>query len=222
MKLFKEILVELKSIFGGKTIDAILPPLIFIILNSVFNLLIGVVASIVIGIVLFLIRLKNNQAISYAIVGLLGIVISAGFALLASNASNFFLPDIISNGFILVLTIGSLIIDKPIAAYISHLTRGWSLAWFFRKDVKPAYREVSYLWLIFFLLRSIIQINLYLTNNVNALGIASFLTGLPATIIILTLSYIYGMWRLQNLKGPSVDEFNQNKKPPFQGQKKGF
>lgn len=222
MKLFKEILVELKSIFGGKTIDAILPPLIFIILNSVFNLLIGAVASIVIGIVLFLIRLKNKQAISYAIVGLLGIVISVGFALLASNASNFFLPDIISNGFILALTLGSLIIDKPIAAYVSHLTRGWSLAWFFRKDVKPAYREVSYLWLIFFLLRSIIQINLYLTNNVNALGIASFLTGLPATIFILTLSYIYGMWRLQNLKGPSVDEFNQNKQPPYQGQKKGF
>ena len=46
--------------------------------------------------------------------------------------------------------------------------------------------------------------------------------GTPATIAILVLSYIYGIWRLQKLGGPGVDEFIEGKSKPWRGQKKGF
>lgn len=222
MARLKEILEELKNVISGKTLDAVLPPLLFVLINTYFGLNPAIVISLVIALIVFGFRLIKKQDLSYAIFGLVGIIIAAIFAFIASSATNFFLPDIITNVFILVVSIISLLINKPIAVYLSHLTRGWSLKWFFRKDILPAYREVTYMWTIFFLIRAAAQVILFIQNDLNGLLLVSTILGLPATLLVLTLSYIYGMWRLKNLKGPGIDEFNQNKQPPFKGQTRGF
>jgi uncharacterized membrane protein len=222
MDRLKDLLSEIKLIFTGKTLDAIIPPLIFVIINGYLGLSIAIIVSLVIALVFFIYRVVSKQSFSYALFGLVGILLAGGFAFVANNATNFFLPDIITNGFILVLSIGSLIINKPIAAYLSHLTRGWTLAWFWRKDIIPAYREVTYMWTAFFLIRTIIQVVLFIGNDVNALLWTSTIMGLPATFLILTISYVYGIWRLKQLGGPGIDEFDANKKPPYRGQNRGF
>ena len=50
----------------------------------------------------------------------------------------------------------------------------------------------------------------------------NILLGWPFTILILILSYLYGLWHLQNLGGPGVQEYQNDKKPPWEGQKRGF
>ena len=222
MDRLKDLLSEIKLIFTGKTLDAIIPPLIFVVVNGYLGLSIAIIVSLVIALIFFIYRVVSKQSFSYALFGLVGILLAGGFAFVANNATNFFLPDIITNGFILVLSIGSLIINKPIAAYLSHLTRGWTLAWFWRKDIIPAYREVTYMWTAFFLIRTIIQVVLFIGNDVNALLWTSTIMGLPATFLILTISYVYGIWRLKQLGGPGIDEFDANKKPPYRGQNRGF
>jgi uncharacterized membrane protein len=222
MDRLKDLFSEIKLIFTGKTLDAIIPPLIFVVVNGYLGLSIAIIVSLVIALIFFIYRVVSKQSFSYALFGLVGILLAGGFAFVANNATNFFLPDIITNGFILVLSIGSLIINKPIAAYLSHLTRGWTLAWFWRKDIIPAYREVTYMWTAFFLIRTIIQVVLFIGNDVNALLWTSTIMGLPATFLILTISYVYGIWRLKQLGGPGIDEFDANKKPPYRGQNRGF
>jgi uncharacterized membrane protein len=222
MDRLKDLLSEIKLIFTGKTLDAIIPPLIFVIINGYLGLSIAIIVSLVIALIFFIYRVVSKQSFSYALFGLVGILLAGGFAFVANNATNFFLPDIITNGFILVLSIGSLIINKPIAAYLSHLTRGWTLNWFWREDILPAYREVTYMWTAFFLIRTIIQVVLFIGNDVNALLWTSTIMGLPATFLILTISYVYGIWRLKQLGGPGIDEFDANKKPPYRGQNRGF
>ena len=222
MDRLKDLFSEIKLIFTGKTLDAIIPPLIFVIINGYLGLSIAIIVSLVIALIFFIYRVVSKQSFSYALFGLVGILLAGGFAFVANNATNFFLPDIITNGFILVLSIGSLIINKPIAAYLSHLTRGWTLNWFWRKDILPAYREVTYMWTAFFLIRTIIQVVLFIGNDVNALLWTSTIMGLPATFLILTISYVYGIWRLKQLGGPGIDEFDANKKPPYRGQNRGF
>jgi uncharacterized membrane protein len=222
MDRLKDLLSEIKLIFSGKTLDAIVPPLVFVVVNGYLGLSIAIIVSLVIALIFFIYRVVSKQSFSYALFGLVGILLAGGFAFVANNATNFFLPDIITNGFILVLSIGSLIINKPIAAYLSHLTRGWTLAWFWRKDIIPAYREVTYMWTAFFLIRTIIQVVLFIGNDVNALLWTSTIMGLPATFLILTISYVYGIWRLKQLGGPGIDEFDANKKPPYRGQNRGF
>ena len=222
MDRLKDLFSEIKLIFTGKTLDAIIPPLIFVIINGYFGLSIAIIVSLVIALIFFIYRVVSKQSFSYALFGLVGILLAGGFAFVANNATNFFLPDIITNGFILLLSIGSLIINKPIAAYLSHLTRGWTLAWFWRKDIIPAYREVTYMWTAFFLIRTIIQVVLFIGNDVNALLWTSTIMGLPATFLILTISYVYGIWRLKQLGGPGIDEFDAKKQPPYRGQNRGF
>jgi intracellular septation protein A len=218
----KEILEELTSVLSGKTLDAILPPLIFVIINSIYGLTTAIIVALVTSATFGIYRLIRKQSGIYALGGSLGILLAGGFAYLANNASNYFLPGIVTNAFVLILTVFTLIIDKPFAAYASHLTRGWTLDWFWRKDIKPAYREVTYMWSLFFLIRTIIQVTLFLSDNVDALVWANTIMGLPVTVAVLVLSYIYGIWRLRNLKGPGIDEYLENKNAPFRGQTRGF
>jgi antibiotic biosynthesis monooxygenase (ABM) superfamily enzyme len=96
------------------------------------------------------------------------------------------------------------------------------MAWFQRKDIMPAYKQVTLIWAILFTLRGVLQLNLYLKGSVGALAFTNLILGFPFTATVLLISYVYGLYKLQKLKGPSVDEFISGKEPPYQGQKKGF
>jgi hypothetical protein len=221
-KLVLELKEELKMVLSGKTLDAILPPFIYIFVNGKFGLMlaVGLASSTALGFGLYRVFKKQNWL--YAFGGFVGVSLAGALALIADNASNYFLPGIISNALILLLAIISLVLDKPMAAYASHLTRGWKLSWFWLKSIKPAYREVTWIWTLFFLMRTSIQILLYTQNNINTLVWANTLMGLPITILVLILSYLYGIFRLRSLKGPGIDEYLEDKLPPYKGQTKGF
>ena len=218
----REVLDELKSVLSGKTVDALFPPLIFVLVNGLFGLSAASVIAIAAALGFSLSRLLRKQQIRYALGGLLGVAIAVGFAYLSGNAANFFIPKIISTGFWVVLSLGSIIVGRPLAAIASHLTRGWPMAWFNRKDVKPAYIEVTIVWTLLLLVRLLVQILLYRGRNLNQIFWVNTLIGTPFTIIVLIFSYIYGIWRLRNMKGPGVDEFLEGKPAPWRGQYKGF
>jgi len=141
---------------------------------------------------------------------------------LSDNASNFFLPDVIGTSVLVVVTLVSILLKRPIAAYVSHITRGWDYQWFQREDVKPAYLEVSIFWLAFLVMRLGLEIYLYLTGSVTDLVITNILLGLPLTLGVLIVSYIYGIYRLRTLGGPGIDEFQTGVTPPYRGQTRGF
>jgi len=222
MKLIKEIIEELRSVISGKTFDAILPPTIYVISNNIFGLLTGIILAVLVALLLSFYRFRKNETWQYAFGGFIGVIIASSFAYFAGSAENYFLPDAITSGFILLLVIGSLIMKKPLAAWVSHITRGWQLEWFWRKDIKPAYREVTWFWTALLLLRLILQLILYNLGGEGQLAWINLLLGWPFTITVLILSYVYGIWRLKNLDGPSVDEFKDNVQPPWEGQTKGF
>lgn len=220
--IFRDIVDELKQFITGKTIDAIFPPIIYLIGNSFFGLKIGVILAIGLALILGIVRAIKKESIIYALGGTLGVAIASGFAIFADNAASYFFPRIIGSGLLFLAALISILIGKPLAAILSHITRGWDFQWFMRKDIKPAYREVTIVWTILLLIRTILQWLLYKRGNLVELGWSSIILGFPATLSVLVLTLIYGIWRLQNLGGPGIDEFNEGKEPPWQGQKKGF
>lgn len=121
-----------------------------------------------------------------------------------------------------MVSIISVFIGRPLAAILSHVSRGWQFDWFLRTDIKPAYREVTIIWTVLFLARMALQIFLYQRGNLIELGWASIILGFPATLTVLILTLIYGIWRLKGLGGPGIHEFQEGKNPPWEGQKKGF
>jgi hypothetical protein len=218
----QEILEELTSILKGNTLDAMVPPLIFVFMNRFFSLPIAIFSAIGVAASFGLTRIIKQQKSIYALTGLGGVLLAGGFALFANNATNFFLPGIISNVFFLLMMFVSIVIGRPLAALASHITRGWSFDWFLRPDIKPAYTEVTWMWLALFIMRTALQIFLYTQESIDQLAWTNLLLGLPFTILVLVISYVYGIWRLKQLKGPGIVEFNEHKHPPYKGQTRGF
>src|SRR6056297_1412986 len=217
-----EIIEELKTVLSSKTIDAILPPLFFVIINRVVSLNAAAVTAISVAVIIGVIRLVKKQPWKYALGGLFLVSLASGLSFITKSAASYFIPAIISSSVLIILALGSLIIGKPLAAWASHLTRGWPLEWFWRKDVKPAYREVTWFWTAFLFMRLFVHITLYRIGETTNLTWANILLGWPFTITILIFSYIYGIWRLRNLGGPGVHEYQEDKEPPWEGQKRGF
>lgn len=222
MSKTNEISEELKSVLSGRTIDALLPPLVFVIVNGFFSLEIAIISALSLAVLLAGVRIIRRQSWYYALGGLLGVGLAAGLALLTRNAASYFLPTIVGSGLMVLVTLVSLFIGKPLAAWLSHLTRGWPLDWFWRKDVRPAYQEVTWLWALLLAMRLGVQVVLYQRGDAATLGWANILLGWPVTIGVLVVSYIYGIWRLRRLGGPGVHEFRDSTAPPWEGQTRGF
>ena len=218
----KELLEELSLVFKGKTIDALFPPFVFVIVNGLFNLNYAVITAVISAVLIGVMRAIRRQTWKYALFGFLGVSLASGFAYAADSATDYFIPGIVGSVVLFLVAFLSVIVGRPLAAFASHLTRGWPIDWFWRYDVKPAYREVTYVWAGYLLVRSLVQLVLYYQGNLVQLVWANSLLGIPVTVVVLIFSYVYGMWRLKRLEGPGIEEFLNGDEPPYEGQKRGF
>lgn len=217
-----EILEELKSVVSGKTLDALIPPLIFVLTNSFLGLRPAIAIAMGTALLFSLIRLIRRQPLKYALGGLGGVALASAFALFAGRAENYFIPKILGSAFMVMLSLASQIAGKPLAAWASHLSRAWPIEWYWRRDVRPAYREVTWLWTALFVMRLAIQVLLYLRGSAAQLAWANLLLGTPVTLGVLVVSYLYGQKRLHQLGGPGIHEFTEGASPPWKGQTRGF
>lgn len=222
MEFLKVIKEEVMRFFSSTTLDAILPPIVFVISQNIFDLKTGFIIALAFSLIIAIYRYIKGQKLIYAIAGSVGVGLTGGYALYVGNATSYFLPKLVNGVIGIVVVFSSLFFKRPAAAYLSHLSRGWPLAWFERKDVRPAYFEVSVAWGVLIALRLLILYSLYIKNDVTKLLWLSTLLGTPATVFVLILTFIYGSWRLKTLKGPSVEEFLNNEQPPYSGQSRGF
>jgi Protein of unknown function (DUF3159) len=224
MDKVREILEELRMILAGRSnvLDSLLPPLFFVLLNAIWGVQVAIWASLGLAIVTVIYRLFSRQSVLYALGGAGGVALAAAVAYLLGRAEGFFLPTIISGAVTILLCLVSVLAGRPIVAFTSFVTRRWPLDWYWHPKVRPAYSEVTWMWVIFFGLRLLLQFNLFQEEAASLLGIVQILTGWPATILLLIVSYLYGTWRLRNLGGPSVEEFKCRAEPPWKGQQRGF
>lgn len=221
---FKELTEELRTVVLERTniIDAIVSPVAFLILNVALGLQVAMWGSLGIALTLTIFRLMTGRPVGYALGGLGATALAILAAQLSNRAEGFFLPNLITDGLVILACLASAIVKRPLVALTSHLARQWPLEWYWHRKVRPAYTEVTLAWVIFFALRLAIKWLLFQEVEATVLGILSVLMGWPATIVLLVLSYLYGTWRLQHLGGPSVEEFRADAGPPWEGQQQGF
>jgi hypothetical protein len=219
-----ELLEELRTVFTGRNsfFDAIIPPIIFLLVNGLAGFQAAMWSALILSGAIAILRIIRKQALMYALAGVGSVAVAIGIAWFLGKSEGFFLPGLISGSMTLLLAILSLLIRRPMVAWTSYLARRWPLDWYWHPQVRPAYSEVTFAWTVFFAMRLLLQFSLFENQNVNSLTITSFITGWPATILLLILSYLYGTWRLAQLRGPSVAEFRNNTPAPWQSQRRGF
>lgn len=219
----RELLEEFRAVTGKVgLLDTVLPPVLFLLLNGLAGFTAAMIGALGLAVLIAVIRLRRGQSLIYALGGMGSVGLAIALALLLGRSEGFFLPGIVNGGLTVALALVSLLIRKPMVAWTSYLARRWPLDWYWHERVRPAYTEVTVVWLAFFAVRLFWQVTLFQNNNVDELAFVNTLTGWPAIIALLVFSYLYGTWRLARLGGPSVEEFRNGAPAPWSGQRRGF
>ncbi|MFC2064300.1 DUF3159 domain-containing protein [Chloroflexota bacterium] len=225
MGKLKELQEEIKLVFTGRglrLLDSFLPLLVFLLANPLLGLIVALWSALGAAVLIAVIRITKKESIVYSLGGLGGVLLAAVFVNLSGSESGFFLPGLISGAVTVVLCVITVAINRPLVALTSFIARRWPLGWYWHPAVLPAYNEVTIAWAIAFSVRLVLEFWFFNQDSVNALGAVRVILGWPYTITLLIASYLYGLWRLDRLNGPSVEEFGAGIEAPWEGQKRGF
>ncbi len=220
----QELWEEFQAVFAGRgnLVDAIIPPILFVGMNALAGFSAALWGALGVSLLFAAGRLIRRQPVRYALGGLGGVGLAVLIAWLVGRAEGFFLPTILTGAGTMLLMVVSLLAGRPLVAWTSYLARRWPRDWYWHPRVRPAYSEVTGLWLVVFALRLALQWAVLQQEDSALLAVTNLVTGWPATILLLAVSYLYGTWRLRNLGGPSVEEFGAGAEPPWTGQRRGF
>ncbi|MGB0384844.1 MAG: DUF3159 domain-containing protein [Ardenticatenaceae bacterium] len=221
---FEEVLAEFRLVLSGGSnlVDAIIPPLLFVMMSAFLGFDYAMWGSLGVALLIMAHRWRKGESLWHALGGVGGVGLAILLAQFFDRAEAYFLPGIITGALTVIVAVISNIVGRPMVAWSSSLTRRWPLGWYWHPQIRPAYSEVTWLWALYFALRLLLQLALFQIEAPNLLAIFNLISGWPATIALLVASYLYGTWRLRNLKGPSVDEFKTGAPPPWEGQQRGF
>lgn len=180
-----------KAIGGWRgLVDSALPSMLFILI-FVFqqDLNKALIAALILGGILLLIRLFEKKPLTQVISGFVGLSISVLITWRTKDASNFFLTGIITNavyGFALLV---SVLIRKPLIGYLVGTLVGDTSGWLKHPLLVRAYTIVTWLWVGVFGLRLVVQIPLYLNDSVALLGSVKIFMGWPLYLLSVWLTY---------------------------------
>ena len=171
-------------------VESILPPLLFLVVYTVTQQLApSVLAPLALAVVFIAARLVMRQPVMTAVVGALGVGVSAGLALLSGRASDNFLPGLIINVVLLVAMLVSIAVRRPLIGVMAGLLTN-DPHW--RRD--PAKARVALIativWAALPALRLAVEVPLYLADDAAGLATMKLLLGIPPYAIVLWVTWL--------------------------------
>ena len=150
----------------------------------------ALIAAVALGAGLSIARVVRGQTLQFALAGLVGIAISAYVVSRTGRAEDFFLPGLLANaGYALAYAI-SIAVRWPLLGVVIALASNRGMEW--RQDPARvrAYSRASWVWVGLFSLRLAVQLPLYLTGSVVALGATRVAMGVPLFAVGIWLSWL--------------------------------
>lgn len=178
---------------GGKKglIDSGLPAVVFLVLFNVYkDLQLALTGAIILSVLLAIFRLAKKDTIQHAVSGLLGVLVCAFFAQRSGNASDFYIPKLLTNlGYGSTYLIGNLV-GWPLLGVVLGPLLGENFLW--RNDPlrKRVYIRASWIWVALFFGRIAVQYPIYRSGNVNLLGAVNLAMGYPLFFAAAYLSWL--------------------------------
>jgi hypothetical protein len=215
---------EIRSLFvGDRTLgDSFAPPLLFVLANVVWSVGWAASLAIIAGAAVATWRVRRGQQLIYALAGVAAVMFAAFLAVRSGRARDYFLPGIVSTAGWALLTLVSILVQRPLAAWTSWIYRRWPLDWYWRDDVRPAYSYVSWFWFGYFVVRGSASTILFVAGQPELLAIFKSLTSWPTILPLLYYSYRAGLRRRDALGGPNLEEYRSGAEPPYTGGQRRF
>ncbi len=173
--------------------DSGAPTLVFVIvyLAQPDNLQVALWAALTVGITIAGYRIIRKDSLQQVIAGLVGVGIAAGFSAWTGKAENFFLPGLLTNAAYGTAFLISILVGWPLFGVFLGVFTGTGTKWRAVTEYRRAASAASWVWAGMFFLRLAVQLPLYLTGAIGALGVMKVVMGWP-----LFLASAYFTYRL--------------------------
>lgn len=190
----------LQSIGGVRGLaESILPGLLFTIVFTVGrDLQLSLIVALAVAAAFTIVRLASRTPLTQALSGLVGVAICAFVANQTGNAEDFFLPGFFTNAAYIVGMIISIAVRWPLAGLLFGFIRGEGTEWRRNPARVKTYALATWLIVGVLALRLIVQVPLYLADNIAALGATRVAMGVPL--------YALGLWFAWLVSRPALEK----------------
>ncbi|MCW3017007.1 MAG: hypothetical protein JWO02_4099 [Solirubrobacterales bacterium] len=169
-----------------------MPPVAFVVAYTVSgqDTTVSAIVALVVGVLLAIARVARRETVQHTLTGLIGVALAAFVATRTGKAENFFLPGLLANAAYATIYFVSIVVRRPLIGVIVSGLSGGGSAWRDDPALMRTYTRASWLWVVLFLLRLLVQLPLYLAGSVTALGVARTAMGLPLFALGIWLTWL--------------------------------
>jgi len=144
-------------------------------------------AAVGTALLLALIRLIQRQSIKYVMQAVIPTAIAVLIATRTGRAQDVFLPGILYNGALAVVSLVTVAIRKPLVGFVIGAAVGDPTGWTKDRGLVRMTSKLTLVLAVPYVTRFVIQLPLFLADQVVLLGIAKVVLGWPMLIAALTV-----------------------------------
>ncbi|CAH0173941.1 DUF3159 domain-containing protein [Microbacterium sp. Bi121] len=182
------------SAMGGwrGILESVLPSLAFVILFTLAPdpLILSLGVSVGLAAVFTIVRLVQKSPPSAALGGLIAAAGAAALALWTGRGADNFVPGLITNAVYGTVFLVSALIGWSLIGIAAGFLMGDATGWRSDRRKRRAFRWLGIAWAVLFFARLAVQLPLYLTDQVTALGTLKLIMGLPLFAPLIAVTWL--------------------------------
>jgi hypothetical protein len=167
-----------------------LPVVAFVPISSIFGLVPAICAALGVAALILVWRLIRRESVQPAISGFIGVGISALIAYMVGESKGYFLLGIWMSLFWAVVFTLSILLRRPIVGYIWGWVNSHDRDWRGVRRAVVAFDLATFVWVLVFTSRFVVQQHLYDADQTGWLGVARIAMGWPLTAVAALVTYL--------------------------------
>jgi hypothetical protein len=167
-----------------------LPVVVFVPVSTAFGLQAAIGAALGVAALILLWRLIRRESVQPAISGFFGVGISALIAYIIGESKGYFLLGIWMSLFWAVVFALTILVRRPAVGYIWGWVNSHDRAWRGVRRAVVAFDVATFVWVLVFTSRFVVQQHLYEADETGWLGVARIAMGWPLTAVAALVTYL--------------------------------
>jgi hypothetical protein len=144
-------------------------------------------AALGVAVALGLVRLAQKQSLRYVLTAVFPTAIGVFVATRTGRAEDVFLPGILYNGALALLSLFTVAVRRPLVGFVIGAAVGEPTGWAQDRGLVRMTSKLTLVLAVPYLLRFVVQLPLFLAGQVVWLGVAKVVLGWPLLIAALTV-----------------------------------
>jgi hypothetical protein len=153
------------------------------------DLSLAIKAAAAVAVVAAVLRIVRKGSLQFVISGVIGVAISAWLVSRTGQAKDYFVPGLLTNAGWGIAYLVSVLVRYPLIGILVGSLEGEPLKWVRDLDRRRAASLATWCWVGLFGGRLLIELPLYFSGALNALGAAKLLLGWPPYVLVVWISY---------------------------------